>query len=110
MSNDAGSATAKGGAWVRFDGRLDAVAAPDMRTALTAAVNGEGPDLTVDLSDADFIDSAALAALVSALKLSRSLGGDVRIVTPRSSTASRVFSLTQFDRVFTMLPAATGKA
>ena len=49
----------------------------------------------------DFLDSAALAALVQALKRTRERGGSFVLVRPRDPAAMRVFELTKLDRVFT---------
>jgi anti-anti-sigma factor len=86
-----------------FSGRLDALEAPAMRAVFQRHIAGGHTDLVADLSDCTFIDSAALAALVSALKAVRERGGELTLVSPRSADAHRVFELTHFDRVFTML-------
>lgn len=55
--------------------------------------------LVFDLTDVSFMDSTALATLVSALKLARARGGSVFIVNP-SPAVRTVFDLTRMDRVF----------
>jgi anti-sigma B factor antagonist len=56
------------------------------------------------LAQVPFIDSAGLAALVSALKLTRRAGGNVLLsgVPPQART---VFSLTMLDQAFTIHPS-----
>lgn len=93
-------------ATLRLDGRLDALSAPRLRERLGALSEDGIHHLTVDLADVDFVDSAGLAALVSAMKLAREHGGDVDLVRPRSDDAHRVFELTKFDAVFTIRRAA----
>lgn len=87
-------------ATLRLAGRLDAMSAPELRERLTALAAGGVHQLTVDLADVDFIDSAGLAALVRGMKVAREHGGDLDLVRPRSDDAYRVFQLTKFDSVF----------
>jgi anti-sigma B factor antagonist len=93
---------APGGTLV-FSGRLDALEAPTMRALFQARIAEGHTTLVADLSACSFIDSAALAALVSALKAVRERGGELTLVSPRSADAHRVFELTHLDKVFTML-------
>ena len=86
-----------------FTGRLDALEAPAMRARFQERIAAGASDLVADLSSCTFIDSAALAALVSALKAARERGGELVLVSPRSADTRRVFELTHFDKVFTML-------
>jgi len=86
-----------------FDGRLDAVSAQRAKDALQQAINEGRHQLVVDMARVSFVDSAGLAALVSALKLSRRSGGNVLLagIQPQVRT---VFSLTMLDRVFGIYP------
>jgi len=85
-------------------GRLDAVAAPELRARLGEADVTGCPQVVFDLAGVDFVDSAGLAVLVWQRRASRVLGGDVVLVRPDSPDAMRVFRLTQFDQIFRMLP------
>ncbi len=82
------------------DGRLDAETAPALRDAITAHIEHGVVNLVVDMTSISFVDSAGLAALVSGMKRSRQAGGDLQLVRPTSTTAFRVFELTQFDQIF----------
>ena len=86
---------------VTVTGRLDAEM---MKETLMELIDGGAIHLIVDLADVPFIDSAGLAALVSALKATRRLGGNVVLsgVQPQART---VFSLTMLDQVFTIYPS-----
>lgn len=88
---------------VTLDGRLDALEAAPLRTLLDEAITDGQINLAIDLSRVEFVDSAGLAALVKAMKDARSAGGDVKLVSPESADAMRVFELTKFDHVFTMV-------
>lgn len=86
---------------VVLSGRVDAVVAPELRARLTTAVDEGATSLEVDLAAVEFLDSAALAALVQALKRTRERGGSFVLVRPHDPAAMRVFELTKLDRVFT---------
>ncbi len=88
---------------VAVDGRLDAVSSMQFRDDLDRIMADEFDVLRVDLASVPFVDSAGLAALVSALKRCRRQGADMEVVRPRSDDAYRVFTLTKFDAVFTVL-------
>lgn len=87
---------------IQVEGRLDAVRAVELRKELASAVAARTFRIVVDLADTEFVDSAGLAALAKGMKDCRLHGGDLRIVSPRHSDATRVFALTRFDQVFTM--------
>lgn len=79
-------------------GRLDAQNALDLRAAL-AELAAQPGDVRVDLGDVPFMDSSALAALVSALKDRRREGRSLR-VTRASPAVHELMSLTMLGRVF----------
>jgi anti-sigma B factor antagonist len=85
-------------------GRLDARNAQTIKETLKQLIDGGITYLVVDLAQVPFIDSAGLAALVSALKLTRRVGGNVLLsgVQPQART---VFSLTMLDQVFAIHPS-----
>ena len=87
---------------VAISGRLDALQAGELRQLLQGHIDDGTIRLVVDLSTAEFVDSAGLAALVRGMKQARSSGGDLRLVAPQNPEAMRVFELTRFDKVFTM--------
>lgn len=85
-------------------GRLDASNAQTLKESLEQLIDGGVTHLVVDLTQVPFIDSAGLAALVSALKATRRVGGHVMLsgVQPQART---VFSLTMLDQVFAIHPS-----
>ncbi len=87
---------------IAITGRLDALEASGLRATLGALIEAGDVRIVVDLREADFVDSAGLAALVKHMKDARTLGGDLRLVRSRSADANRVFALTKFDEVFVM--------
>lgn len=85
-------------------GRLDAGNAQTIKETLMQFINAGTTHLVVDLAQVPFIDSAGLAALVSALKATRRVGGSVLLsgIQPQART---VFSLTMLDQIFTIHPS-----
>lgn len=83
---------------LRPEGRLNMVAAPDLREQLHGLVNAGHARLVVDLSAVETIDSSGLGALISGLKAARQGGGDLRISAP-SEQAMAVLELTNLNRV-----------
>ena len=93
--------TAESGATVvKPEGRLNMLAAPDLREQLHSLVQGGHTRIVVDLSDVETIDSSGLGALISGLKAARQAGGDVRIASP-SEQVMAVMELTNLNRVLT---------
>ncbi|GAB3038539.1 anti-sigma factor antagonist [Nocardioides flavus (ex Wang et al. 2016)] len=79
-------------------GRLNMVAARQLRETLTGLVEGGSTRIVVDLAETTFLDSSALGALVAGLKTARQSGGDLRIARPTESVMT-VFRLTNLDTV-----------
>ena len=90
--------TESGAVVLRPEGRLNMVAAPDLREQLHDLVRGGKTRLVVDLSAVETFDSSGLGALISGLKAARQGGGDLRISSP-SEQAVAVLELTNLNRV-----------
>lgn len=82
-------------------GELDVVGAPDLRQHVMAAVRSGGHHLVLDLTGVDFIDSFGIGVVVGALKRTRLLDGDLRLVVPEPRVR-RVFEVCDLDRIFTL--------
>ncbi|KPV51652.1 hypothetical protein SE17_19995 [Kouleothrix aurantiaca] len=82
--------------------RIDAFSAPKLRARLDGMLEQGTTRFVLDLTAVPFLDSAGMAVLVSLLKRTRQLGGDVRLVWPTEEAAKRILRLTKFDQVFTM--------
>ncbi|MBX3010745.1 MAG: STAS domain-containing protein [Caldilineaceae bacterium] len=83
-------------------GRLDTLRAGEFRKQLQTIFDSGVKHIVLDLSQTPFLDSAGMAALVSALKQCRERGGDARMVWPQAEPVKRILTLTKFDRVFDM--------
>jgi anti-sigma B factor antagonist len=79
-------------------GRLNVIAAPELKAAVDAAVAAGHCRLVVDLAETGFIDSSGLGALVNSLKTVRQAGGDLRIANVGEQVLM-VLKLTRLDRV-----------
>lgn len=85
------------------EGRLDSFAAPQLRSKLIALIEAGYNQIVLDLRTIEFMDSAGIAVLVNTLKRTRQSGGDTKLVTPYDDSTMRMFRLTQFDKIFTMV-------
>lgn len=84
---------------VVVEGRVDSVTAPELGEALNAQIDGGKKNLVVDLSEVDYMSSAGLRELVSALKRVKPMGGDLRIAAP-SERVREVLELAGLDSLF----------
>jgi anti-sigma B factor antagonist len=82
---------------VQLSGRFDAHVAPEVKTLLERA--DTPAQMVVDLSAVTFIDSTALATLVSGMKRSRQRDGDLHLCGMQQPVRI-IFELTKLDRAF----------
>jgi anti-sigma B factor antagonist len=94
-----GTTIARGGATViEPSGRLDMVAAPQLKALVQTAVADGATPVVIDLQEVQFIDSTGLGALISGLRATRQAGSDLRIA--RAATQVKmVLEMTHIDRV-----------
>ena len=102
-----------GGTSADFDQRVFAVADPidastvgPLRQRLLAHLETHGPQIAIDLSGVDFIDSTGLGALVGVLREARDRGGDVRLLHP-TRQVRRILQITGLEAIFE-IEAAVG--
>jgi anti-sigma B factor antagonist len=79
-------------------GRLDMVAAPQLRSLISESVSDGRKRLVIDLAETQFIDSSGLGSLIAGLKTARQAGGDLRIARP-TEQVQMVLELTQMNTV-----------
>lgn len=86
--------------------RLDAVIAGEFKDTVRPHVAMKGPDLVLDLTAVEFLDSSGLGAVI-ALKKALPAGRRMllRGLTPN---VERVFRLTRMDQVFDIIHAEDG--
>ena len=80
-------------------GRLDLVAAPQLKALVDETVKQGARFGIVDLSGCDFMDSSGLGAVIGGLKAAREAGGDLRLAGPAGQVA-RAIELMKLDRIF----------
>ena len=87
---------------VTVSGRIDSSTAPDLEKALLGLIQSGQKNIVVNLRDTEFISSAGLKALLSALMKVRKMipPGDVVISEIQPELRSS-FDLVGFDRLFT---------
>jgi len=90
---------------IDLKGRVDAFNVSVLREQQDQLIKDGKRKFIVDLTHVSFMDSAAMAVLVSLLKEARQVQGDVILVEPQAEAAMRILSLTKFDRVFNMQPS-----
>ena len=83
-------------------GRVDSSTAPEMEKVLLGLIQSGQKNIVVNMKDTDFISSAGLKALLSALMKVRKMipAGDVVISEIRPELRES-FDLVGFDRLFT---------
>ncbi len=87
---------------LELNGRFDSHTMPPVRDILQKAVLEKPAHIVVNLESVNFIDSAALSALVSGMKQSRQADGDLRLCNLQQPVRM-IFELTRLDRVFEIL-------
>jgi anti-anti-sigma factor len=89
----------------RLGGEVDMTNAEYVRDELTAAVPNDAHALVIDLSGAQYLDSAAIELL---FELSRRLGRrrlELRLVVPEDSPLTRLLTLTDVGSVAPIHPS-----
>lgn len=88
---------------VVLSGRLDLLAAADLKSRIQRLVADGWSQLVVDLGGVAFIDSSGLGALIGGLKAARVAGGDFRIARP-AEQIRYILQVSTLDRVLTPYP------
>ncbi len=87
---------------VSVTGDVDVATAPALQQRLEAAIDSS-PQVVVDLSPVQFLDSSGLGALVWGLKRARARGGCLQLVL-HEPRVRRMFELTGLSRTFEIFP------
>ncbi|MGV1003380.1 MAG: STAS domain-containing protein [Candidatus Nanopelagicales bacterium] len=82
-------------------GEIDVFTAPDLDSALTAAVADGSGRILVDLSEVSFLDSTGLGTLVKCLKHANAAGGWLRLVVG-TEKIRKIFDITGLDAAMPM--------
>lgn len=87
---------------VRLSGELDHHTAPELRTALDRAIDGDGVrDIVLNLSALSFMDSSGIGVLLGRHKKVQSVGGRL-VVCGLGPTVRRIFELAGLLKILTV--------
>ena len=100
ISMDLSTSERDGRVVVALRGELDIADAASVAAAL-AAVAASQPEIIIDLSFLEFIDSSGVAALARGRKLARRAGGDLLLAAPQQQVL-RVLAVTRLIEVFSV--------
>ena len=91
---------------VTVSGRVDSNTAPAFDEALKDVIEGGQHNLVLELSGVEFMSSAGLRAMVSALKACKSGGGNLAVASP-SKRAVDVMDLAGLTLLFSLFDDLT---
>ncbi len=84
---------------IAIDGRFDAHTSKPVSDWLDEKSSATPPKIVVNFEKTEFIDSVALAVLVSTMKRCRQHGGDV-VLAAMSKPVKIIFELTRLNKAF----------
>jgi anti-sigma B factor antagonist len=87
-----------------IEGRFDAHGIDRFNPEVVDQVGATHPNVIVDLSQVDFMDSSALAGLVKTLKRTMEHGGSI-VLAGVTDAARIILELTRLDEVFAQAPS-----
>src|SRR5690348_9800269 len=87
---------------VAVTGEIDLFTAPELKSALSEALESGHTRIVVDLTETSFLDSTALGVLIGAVKRLRSRDGALVIVNVDQNIA-KTFEITGLDQIFTIV-------
>lgn len=88
---------------VEINGRIDSTNATRLGDALNEQIDAGRHQVVVDLAQVEYMSSAGLRELVSAVKKLRNLNGDLRIASP-SPRVKEVLDIAGLDAIFQVFP------
>jgi anti-sigma B factor antagonist len=91
---------------IEVNGRIDSMNANQLGDALSSEIDGGHLQLVLDLANVEYMSSAGLREIVSALKKVRGKG-DVRIAQP-SHRVREVLEMAGLDTIFQIYPTQAG--
>jgi anti-sigma B factor antagonist len=84
---------------VQVQGRVDSMTANQLGEALTKEIDGGNINVVLDLSSVDYMSSAGLREIVTALKKAKRATGDLRLAQP-SDRVREVLEMAGLDTIF----------
>jgi anti-sigma B factor antagonist len=92
---------------VAIEGRITINSSGEMRRKLLAAVHLRPAQVSVDLSQATYMDSSGLATLLEAVRIARSQGTRLVLIGVRGQPRC-LFEIGELNRLFEFAPKETG--
>jgi anti-sigma B factor antagonist len=86
---------------VTLTGELDLATAPELRERLGLISEAGENEVTLDLTDLDFVDSTGLSVFVMVFNRAEAAGGSMLIRNP-SLAVMRIFEITGLTSIFTI--------
>lgn len=90
---------------LHLDGALDAYSFPKLESALNHLRAGSRNRIVLDCASLDYINSAALGALIGFTRKAREQGGDLKL----ASLSPKIYSIVEllgFDKILAIFPDA----
>lgn len=84
---------------IELDGEVDAFTCARFRDTLVTVIDEGSPNLIVNMSDVEYIDSSGLGTLVGGLKRASEHQGKIGLIC-NSDQIRKVFEITGLERVF----------
>jgi len=84
---------------IQVQGRVDSMTANQLGEALTKEIDGGNINVVLDLSSVDYMSSAGLREIVTALKKAKRATGDLRLAQP-SDRVREVLEMAGLDTIF----------
>jgi len=88
---------------VTIAGNVDALTAGEVTQYLNGRIHAETKQIILDLSQVDFMSSAGLRVILTALKASRKLGGDLYLAGAQPSV-ERMLKVSGFTSILKTFP------
>ncbi|HEV7654597.1 MAG TPA: STAS domain-containing protein [Mycobacteriales bacterium] len=104
MGLTVGRTSAPDGEYVVVAGEVDIETAPQLRSALAAAVGTGAASVVIDLAAVTYLDSSGLSVLVSAHQRARAQGSTLCLCNPSERVRS-LLRITGLDTVLQLDPA-----
>jgi anti-anti-sigma factor len=102
-------AAGESGPVIVLSGEADLTTAGQLSALITAQLAGGAQQLTIDVADLRFADSASIRTLLLAAKTLRDRGGSLVLLRPQQPVA-RVLALTCAEQMFTIRGETNGES
>jgi anti-sigma B factor antagonist len=90
---------------VEVVGDIDPESAPALRCELRATIDTMGPQVVLDFSRVDFMDSSGLHLLLAVQSWCQAAGGSLRVAAVHGAPA-RVLDVCAFDQLIDIVPTS----